>query len=117
EFIKIAKCEGLSPFPGVVEIFTELRRRGIKTALATSSKQKELDTVQQTAKLDLTKLADELVTSDDADESKPSPDIAAAAVNKAKPPSAASSPAATASSSPAATTASTPPATRPPTPK
>src|ERR1700730_13305606 len=42
EFLKIASQEHFKVFPGAKELFTQLRERGIKTALATSSKVKHL---------------------------------------------------------------------------
>ncbi len=84
EFGRIAQSKRLPPFPGVIELFTEIRRRGIKTSLATSSKKKELAAIQKSARHDLTQLVEEIATADDAKESKPSPDIVAAAVKKLK---------------------------------
>lgn len=84
EYTKIAESRTLPAFEGVVELLKELRQRGIRTAIATSSKKGELATVEETCGLKLTEMVDEVVTSDDAEESKPSPDIVAAAVKKLK---------------------------------
>jgi len=82
EFLRIAGSRRLSPFPGAEALIAELRRRGIRTALATSSNRDHLDGLGRSAGLDLTALADELITADDADESKPSPDLVVAATRK-----------------------------------
>ena len=82
EFLEIARKEHFRVFPGVPDIFDALRRRGLSTALATSSDEKHLKATLTSASLDLTKLADQVITKTDADESKPSPDIVEAAVEK-----------------------------------
>jgi HAD superfamily hydrolase (TIGR01549 family) len=82
EFLEIARGEHFKVFPGVPEIFDALRRRGLSTALATSSDEKHLKATLTSAGLDLTKLTDLVVTKSDAGESKPSPDIVVAAVEK-----------------------------------
>lgn len=50
--------------------------------LATSSKLRELQTTQQSTGIDLADMVDEVVTADDADKSKPFPDLVQAAVKK-----------------------------------
>jgi HAD superfamily hydrolase (TIGR01549 family) len=82
EFLAIAGREHFRIFPGVPEIFEELKRRGLSTALATSSDEKHFKATLASAGLDLTEVADVVVTKSDADESKPSPDIVVAAVQK-----------------------------------
>jgi HAD superfamily hydrolase (TIGR01549 family) len=82
EFLAIAGREHFRIFPGGPEIFQELERRGLLTALATSSDEKPLKAILASAGLDLTEMADVVVTKSDADESKPSPDIVVAAVHK-----------------------------------
>jgi HAD superfamily hydrolase (TIGR01509 family) len=82
EFTKLAQARGLSPFPGVSDLLAELRRRGFKLALATSSKKNDLETIERSAKLNLRSHFDEVATSDDADESKPSPDLVEVAAKK-----------------------------------
>ena len=81
-FLKIAASRKLSPFPGARELVAELRRRGIRTAIATSSGSDHLEALSRSAGLDLTHLTDELVTADDIEESKPAPDLVVAAVRK-----------------------------------
>jgi phosphoglycolate phosphatase-like HAD superfamily hydrolase/tRNA(Arg) A34 adenosine deaminase TadA len=81
-YTKIAESRTLPAFPGVGELLPELRRRGLRTILATSSKMKELETAQKSAGLDLTTLVDDVVTADDAEKSKPFPDLVHAGVKK-----------------------------------
>ena len=82
EFKKIAASTRLKVFPGVKELIEELKRRGLKTVLATSSKMEELETTQRSAGIDLREWVDEVVTADDAAQSKPAPDLVHAAVKK-----------------------------------
>jgi len=82
EFLAIAAQERFRVFPAVPDIFEALRSRGIETALATSSDDKHLKATLASAGLDLTRLADVVVTKSSADASKPDPDIVEAAVAK-----------------------------------
>jgi HAD superfamily hydrolase (TIGR01509 family) len=82
EFLAIANHERFPVFPGVPDIFEALRRRGIETALATSSDDKHLEATLASAGLDLRRSADVVVTKSSADASKPDPDIVLAAVEK-----------------------------------
>ncbi len=81
-FLAIARKTRLALFPGARELLAELRRRGIRTALATSSGEEHLDGLFASAGIDLRELVDETVGADDAEASKPSPDIVQAAVKK-----------------------------------
>lgn len=82
EFLKIAERVHFRVFPKVPELFQALRERGIRTALATSSDKKHLQATSKSAGLDLTRLADELVTKDEAEASKPAPDLLFVALEK-----------------------------------
>lgn len=82
EFLKIAERVHFRVFPKVPELFQALRERGIRTALATSSDKKHLQATIQSADLDFTRLADELITKDDAEASKPAPDLLFVALEK-----------------------------------
>ena len=84
EFTRIARSTHLPLFPGVEALLTNLRHRGMKTALATSSQRDGFETAQQSAGIDLTKWVDEVVTAEDAPESKPAPHLVAAAMRKLK---------------------------------
>jgi phosphoglycolate phosphatase-like HAD superfamily hydrolase/tRNA(Arg) A34 adenosine deaminase TadA len=79
-FLRIAAGRRFEVFPQVPELFRALADRGIRTALATSSNQAHLRGTLASAGIDLPALADELVTKDDAAESKPAPDLVTAAV-------------------------------------
>jgi HAD superfamily hydrolase (TIGR01509 family) len=82
EFGKLAKSRGLQVFPGVRELLAAFHKRGLRTCLATSSGRAHLDVIEEASGLRVRELVDQLVTSDDADESKPAPDLVAAATRK-----------------------------------
>ena len=82
EFEKIAKAEGIRAFPGAVEVLEALRRRDVRTALVTSSGTGHLETIESCSKLACRRLVEAVVTSDDADNSKPSPDPLRAGLEK-----------------------------------
>jgi len=82
EYARLVKERGLRVFPGARELAAELRRRGLRTVLATSSGHGHLDATEQGSGLKLREMFDELVGADDVDESKPAPDVVAAAVKK-----------------------------------
>jgi HAD superfamily hydrolase (TIGR01509 family) len=81
-FAKLARKQGLKVFPEVKELVAELKRRKLKTVLATSSGEKHLKTIAETSGVDFAKLLGEVVTADDAERSKPHPDLVVAAVEK-----------------------------------
>ena len=81
-FAKLAREKGLKVFPGAGELVAELKRRGLKLVLATSSGQKHLETIGEASGVDFPKLIGEVVTADDADASKPAPDLVVAAVKR-----------------------------------
>ena len=68
------------PFAQVKELFTALKERGLKLALGSSAKSEELQTYEKL--LGVEKLVDVRTTSDDADQSKPEPDIFEAVMKK-----------------------------------
>ncbi|MCJ2123286.1 HAD family hydrolase [Methylobacterium sp. J-077] len=68
------------PFPGVRPLFERLRAAGLKIALASSGKGPEVERYQEI--LGIADLVDVVTSSDDADRSKPHPDIFEAAVKK-----------------------------------
>ena len=82
EYAKLAKEKGLRVFPRARELAAELRRRGIRTVLATSSGKGHLKGTEEASGLKLRDLVDEIVTADDIEESKPAPDAVAAGVKK-----------------------------------
>jgi phosphoglycolate phosphatase-like HAD superfamily hydrolase len=68
------------PFPDVADLFRKLRRDGIRIVLASSCKQDELAVYKQLA--GITDLVDAETASEDAEKSKPYPDIFDAAIGK-----------------------------------
>jgi HAD superfamily hydrolase (TIGR01509 family) len=80
EFTAIAERERFGVQPGSVTLLDELHRRGLKTALATSSPKDLLDLILCSAGVDFTKLVDMTTTADDAEKSKPHPDVVLAAL-------------------------------------
>lgn len=82
EFLEIAEREPFRVFPCVPELFQALRERDIRTALATSSNQKHLKATCKSAGIDLPSLADFLVTREEAEASKPEPDLVIVAREK-----------------------------------
>lgn len=82
EFEKLAEAGGLPVFPGAQALIQELRRRKIKTVLATSSGKQQLSTSERISGLAVSKLVDEITNADDIDTSKPAPDLVSAAVKK-----------------------------------
>jgi HAD superfamily hydrolase (TIGR01549 family) len=82
EFLEIAASERFRLFPCVHELFQALRQRKIRTALATSSNEKHLKATCDSAGIDLPGLADILITRDEAEASKPAPDLVIAALEK-----------------------------------
>jgi HAD superfamily hydrolase (TIGR01509 family) len=82
EYAKLARERGLRVFPGARELPAELRRRGIKTVLATSSGQGHIKATEEASGLKLAEMFDHLVTADDVKRSKPAPDVVVAGVRK-----------------------------------
>jgi HAD superfamily hydrolase (TIGR01509 family) len=68
------------PFPRVRELFERLRADGVQIALATSSKASELET--HLKNLDVEDLVEDATSADDAEHSKPCPDIFEAALGR-----------------------------------
>jgi HAD superfamily hydrolase (TIGR01509 family) len=83
-FAELAAAGGIRAFPGATELLAEARRRGLRTALATSSSKKQLATASEHSGVDWASLVDEVVLADDVGTSKPAPDAVAAAVAKLK---------------------------------
>jgi HAD superfamily hydrolase (TIGR01509 family) len=82
EFLKLARGRRFHVFPCVPELIKALSDRKIRTALATSSDEKHLQGTSDSAGIDLSHLADFLVTNDEAESSKPAPDLVIAACEK-----------------------------------
>jgi HAD superfamily hydrolase (TIGR01509 family) len=80
EYAKLVGERGLRVLPGARELAAELRRRGLRTVLATSSGEGHLKATEQGSGLKLREMFDEVVGADDAEQSKPAPDVVAASV-------------------------------------
>lgn len=72
----------LQPFEKARELLVRLRDDGYKLVAATSASEDDLQALLKQAQID--DVIERVTTSDDADESKPAPDIVEAALNKAK---------------------------------
>jgi HAD superfamily hydrolase (TIGR01509 family) len=70
----------LKPFPGAFELLQELHRRGITMVVASSAKEEELKTLLKICGAD--KVIKAKTSSDDAENSKPDPDIVHAALKE-----------------------------------
>jgi HAD superfamily hydrolase (TIGR01509 family) len=71
----------LSAFAGAADLVDRMRQAGLGVVVATSASEKDLKALLEQA--GLTSLLEDSTNSDDADESKPSPDIVEAAVAQA----------------------------------
>jgi HAD superfamily hydrolase (TIGR01509 family) len=80
EFEKLVSQSGLRVFPGARELLSAMRRKGIATALATSSGKKQIRTVEKGCGFAVSEAVDLVVNSDDIQTSKPAPDLVHAAV-------------------------------------
>ena len=72
----------ICPLPGARDLLARCTALGLVVAIATSSPQRDLDALRKA--LDADPLIDAVTTSSDADESKPSPDILLAALDRAE---------------------------------
>lgn len=81
EIFTARELPALAPQPGARALLLALRARGARLVVATSAKRDELDGLL--ARGDFGPLIDAATTSDDADRSKPAPDIVGAAVRLA----------------------------------
>jgi HAD superfamily hydrolase (TIGR01509 family) len=80
ELFKREYLPRIEPFPMTRELFERIKRDGKQVVLASSSKGKELDAYKKIARID--DLIEEATSSDDAERSKPHPDIFEAALTK-----------------------------------
>lgn len=82
QFATLIKECGVTTLPGAREILEEVRRRGLKIAIATSAVGELFTSMCESAGLDLPRMCDAITTSDDANNTKPEPDIVFAACEK-----------------------------------
>ncbi len=83
-FSVLALKSGLQVAPDAVDLIAALKKRGIVTALATSSKPEHLDVAERASGVRWRALVDHVVSASDVAASKPSPDIVHAALHKMK---------------------------------
>jgi HAD superfamily hydrolase (TIGR01509 family) len=82
EIFKEKYLPTLKPFPAVRELMEALVAKNLRLVVATSAKKEEVGPLLKIA--NVTDLIDKKTSSDDAENSKPDPDIVAAAVKRAK---------------------------------
>ena len=80
DLFKREYLDKVKPFPAVRPLFERLRQEGLTVALASSGKKDEVKHYQEL--LGIADLIDVATSSDDADRSKPHPDIFQAAIDK-----------------------------------
>ncbi|MGC5779180.1 HAD family hydrolase [Methylobacterium sp. NFXW15] len=80
DLFKREYLDKVRPFPGVRPLFERMRQAGLTIALASSGKKDEVKHYQDL--LGIADLVDVATSSDDADRSKPHPDIFQAAIEK-----------------------------------
>jgi HAD superfamily hydrolase (TIGR01509 family) len=81
-FAEVLEAAPKRVFPKVVELLTELRRRGVRIAIATSSERGNFDKVQRAFGLDVEAAVDRIVSASGVSESKPAPDLLQKAVEE-----------------------------------
>jgi HAD superfamily hydrolase (TIGR01509 family) len=81
-YLQLARERKFKVFDGARALLEELRRRGIRTALATSSGNEHLEATFRSAGDDLRELMDVVVGKNDVEHSKPYPDPVIAAVER-----------------------------------
>ena len=81
-FRALATSRTFGVFDGALPLLEELKRRGVRLALATSSQEEDLDLMMQSAGTDLRTSFDAVVTRSDVDASKPDPDVIECALEK-----------------------------------
>ncbi len=83
EIFKLRYLSDVQAFPGVRELFERLREGGVKCVLGSSGKPADVEQAEATANIN--GLVDAMATSEDAENSKPSPDIVQAALKAIQP--------------------------------
>lgn len=78
-FSALLLLETSDALPGAHDLLAELRRRGHEVVLASSARRAEVD--QHLGTLDAHDLVDHVITADDAEHSKPHPDLVRAALD------------------------------------
>ncbi|HLT47310.1 MAG TPA: HAD family hydrolase [Rubricoccaceae bacterium] len=81
-FEAIARGRRFRLFPGTEDLLVAARRRGLRTAIATSAKQRDLVLIAERAGVDLREAVDAVTNASDVDESKPDPDVLHAVLDR-----------------------------------
>jgi HAD superfamily hydrolase (TIGR01509 family) len=82
EFERMARRDRLLPYPETDDLLRELKRRGTRTAIATSSGRAGFQVVVETTSLPSLRTIDIVVTDDDVKKAKPAPDLVSRAAEK-----------------------------------
>jgi phosphoglycolate phosphatase-like HAD superfamily hydrolase len=80
DVLYLATIQTVSVFDGARELIVDLKNRGLQVVLASSAKAQEAE--HYLALLDARELVDAWTTSDDVEQTKPSPDLVSAALGK-----------------------------------
>ncbi len=81
-YLAAVKSQPVKVFDGALEIIEKAKERGLQIALATSGESSVMDAVEESCGVAWRELFPTVVTSDDAETSKPAPDIISAATQK-----------------------------------
>ncbi len=81
-FLRLARETKISWLPGALNLIGALKLRGLRLILATSSKDETFDATIRSCGMNFRALIPDKVTGDDAEATKPAPDLVLAAVNK-----------------------------------
>ena len=81
-YLEMVKSAPVKVFDGALEIIQKAKDKSLKVALATSGESSVMDAVEASSGVGWRELFDAIVTSDDAQTSKPAPDIISAATQK-----------------------------------
>lgn len=82
QFLDSARQKKFVVLPGATKIIEAAKARGLKVAIATSGESKFLEAIEKNTGVKFSELVDIVITSSDAKESKPAPDIVSAAAQK-----------------------------------
>jgi HAD superfamily hydrolase (TIGR01509 family) len=81
-YATLARTNGLQVSPGAQQLVAELRRRGLRLALASSSDRKQLEIAERASGVEWGALMDVVVCASDVAETKPAPDLVRRALEK-----------------------------------
>ena len=82
EFLQISRNTKIACLRGALDLIDALKKRGLRLVLATSSKKETFDATVRSCGIDFRELIPDMVTGDDAEATKPAPDLVLAAVAK-----------------------------------